>query len=273
MPDKEFCLLREPWIAVMRRDGETKEVSLLDLFRHAHEYRQLAGELPTQDVAMLRLLLAVLHAVFGRFAPDGSFAPICEDGDPDASSKRRWKALWNLGAFPMEAVEPYLNHHEERFYLFHPTRPFYQVPFTPPFTDAKGEPINASEKEPGYFIGDIAEGGNKARLFSARTQKKSLRYSEATRWLIHLNAFDVAPGGRPPANGYTVKGYGLPWPSRLGLVWANGENLFQTLLLNLQLSTTPDNGDMGVEWEKETVCDAEALKDTQPVFPRHLAGL
>ena len=273
MPDKEFCLLREPWIAVMQLDGKMKEVSLTDLFRHAHEYRQLAGELPTQDVAMLRLLLAVLHAVFGRYAPDGSFSPISEDGDPEATPFRRWKALWDLGTFPMAAIEPYLNHYEERFYLFHPTTPFFQVPFVSPFKDAKGEIINTSEKEPGYFIGDIAEGGNKARLFSARTQKKSLRYAESARWLIHLNAFDVAPGGRPPASGYTVKGYGLPWPSRLGLVWANGETLFHTLMLNLQLSAAPENGDMGVDWEKETVCDAEALKDIKPVFPRYLAGL
>jgi hypothetical protein len=34
----------------MKKDGDTTEVSLLDLFRYAHEFQRLAGELPTQDV-------------------------------------------------------------------------------------------------------------------------------------------------------------------------------------------------------------------------------
>ena len=35
--EKEFCLLYEPWIRVMKMDGETIEVSLLDVFRYAPE--------------------------------------------------------------------------------------------------------------------------------------------------------------------------------------------------------------------------------------------
>ena len=67
MSEKEFCLLHEHWILVMRKDGKTEEVSLLDLYRHAQDYQRLAGELPTQDVAVLRLLLAILHAIFARY--------------------------------------------------------------------------------------------------------------------------------------------------------------------------------------------------------------
>ena len=60
----EFNLLDEPWIRVRTRDCRIKEVSLKDVFIHAHEYEDLAGETAAQDVAMLRLLLAVLHCTF-----------------------------------------------------------------------------------------------------------------------------------------------------------------------------------------------------------------
>ena len=58
--EKLFNLIDEPWILVRKNSGETTEVSLLDALTHAHEYDALAGELPTQDVAILRLMLAVL---------------------------------------------------------------------------------------------------------------------------------------------------------------------------------------------------------------------
>ena len=56
MADMEFNLLHEPWIRVMRENCRVEEVSLADALLHAHEYQGLAGELPTQDAAILRLL-------------------------------------------------------------------------------------------------------------------------------------------------------------------------------------------------------------------------
>ena len=64
MIEPEFNLLEEPWIRIRRPDCSVDEVSLETLFAHAHEYEDLAGETPAQDLAMLRLLLAVLHCVF-----------------------------------------------------------------------------------------------------------------------------------------------------------------------------------------------------------------
>lgn len=55
-----FSLLDEPWVKVRTLSGAVQELGLLDLFEQAHELRGLAGELPTQDVAVLRLLEAVL---------------------------------------------------------------------------------------------------------------------------------------------------------------------------------------------------------------------
>lgn len=66
MIEKAFNLLDEPWIRVMMADCTIQEVSLTQALTHAHTFTALAGELPTQDVAILRLLLAVLHTVFSR---------------------------------------------------------------------------------------------------------------------------------------------------------------------------------------------------------------
>jgi CRISPR system Cascade subunit CasA len=264
MLEKEFNLLSEPWIPAMRPDGVTEEVPLLELFRRAPEFRGLAGELPTQDVAMLRLLLAILHAIFGRYDLNGKYAPPSSPSDALA----RWKALWDMGKFPMGIVEDYLMHFEERFYLFHPEWPFYQVAMKQPVFDSKNVQINPTEKAVSYLIGDIAESGNKKRIFSGRTQNDSISYGEAARWLFYLNSFDVAPAGYPGKEGKSIKGYGLSWLSKLGLIWANGSNLFETLMLNFVLATKGNCWrDCDVIWEKDKICDAEDLKDISPSFP------
>ena len=62
METMEFNLLQERWVRVRTQDCTVQEVSLTDALLHAHAYVDLAGEMPTQDAAMLRLLLAVLFA-------------------------------------------------------------------------------------------------------------------------------------------------------------------------------------------------------------------
>jgi len=256
MLEKEFNLLHEPWIMVMRKDGGTQEISMLELFRKASEYRSLAGELPTQDIAILRLLLAVLHAVFGRYDINGTFAP---PKSPQAVLER-WKALWDKGSFPMEIIEKYLLHFEERFYLFHPEHPFYQV--------SKKEKF---EKDPtGYkaskLNGEMAESNNKDsyRLFLQRSghQKEFLQISEAARWLIHVNAFDDSA---------SKTGTGIGWLGKLGLITAVGENLFETLVLNLVLLKDGGNELWGGEspvWENEKV-----KREKQVVIPNNPSEL
>ena len=91
----EFNLLDEPWIKVMKRDGTIDEVSLITVFEQEHLYTDLAGELATQNVAVLRLLLAVLHTVFSRVDEHGEDAPI-EETD---HALDRWGALWNMKSF------------------------------------------------------------------------------------------------------------------------------------------------------------------------------
>jgi CRISPR system Cascade subunit CasA len=258
MLEKEFNLLHEPWILVMKQDGEIEEVSIFDAFRRAPEFRSLAGELPTQDIAVMRLLLAILHVVFARYDEMGNLKPIRTPFE----ALDRWQALWNMQDFPMVVIQNYLNQYEERFYLFHPERPFYQAPGFEKGTDYRASKLN----------GELAESNNKVRLFPQRTgePKEKLRYSEAARWLLYLNAFDDT-SAKP--KGKNLPSPGAGWLGKLGLVFAIGENLFETLIFNLVLLKDGANEMWGLEkpvWEAPVVKSTER---TEIILPDNLSEL
>jgi len=75
---QSFNLLDEPWIRVTWLDGEPGEVSLLTAFRDAVRISGIHGEIASQDVAILRLLLAIAHRAMG--------------GPKDLKT---WEAYWN----------------------------------------------------------------------------------------------------------------------------------------------------------------------------------
>ncbi len=261
MNDKSFNLLHEKWIVVMKPDGSTEEVSLLGLFSKAHHFLRLAGELPTQDIAVLRLLLAIMHAVFARYDLDGQWAPISSPYD----ALERWKTLWDAGALPEDTIENYLLRYEDRFYLFHPDRPFYQVASLGEATDYSAAKLN----------GELSESGNKSRLFPQRagSAKSGLTCAEAARWLLYVNAFDDT-SAKPKKKGLPSPGAG--WLGKLGIIAAVGDNLYETLLLNLVL--LKDGGDelWGAErpvWEAETVRSGERTEIVVPDNPSALLTL
>ena len=76
-----FDLISQPWIPCVRRDDVAAEVGLRGTLAQAHQLRDLQGESPLVTAALHRLLLALLHRVFG---PDGHDA---------------WAALWQAGRF------------------------------------------------------------------------------------------------------------------------------------------------------------------------------
>ena len=101
-----FNLIDQAWIPCVTVDGDLIEVSLRDLLQRAPELREIACATPIQSAAVLPLVLAILHRVFGP-------ARLAE-----------WKALWDASAFDMAPIDAYFAQWHQRFDLFHPQRPF-----------------------------------------------------------------------------------------------------------------------------------------------------
>ena len=257
MQDIEFNLLQEPWVRVRLPDDRIQEVSLTDVLVHAQDYADLAGEMPTQDAAMLRLLLAVLFTVFSRVDVKGSPAPLEKSDD----ALVRWRDLWQLGHFPEQPLRDYLARWKDRFWLFHPERPFWQV----------AELRNGIEFDSKKLNGERAESGNKVPLFQSisSTQSETLTYAQAARWLIHQNAYDER-GGRPKAGNKPRHGVG--WLGQIGFVEIKGENLFETLMRNMAF---PEDREALQEeqkpcWEREQVKTEQSV---EIVIPQNQAEL
>lgn len=216
MNETEFNLLNEPWICALTLNGNVQKYTLPDVLTHAHELRRLAGEMPAQDFAMLRLLLAVLQTVIYRYNEDGE-KDLLEEGD-EREILERWKNIWDAGKLPDEILRQYFECWKDHFWLFHPQRPFYQVPEA-----EKGTGFKA-----GKLDGSISESNNKSRLFSSKTgaAKGKMEYDEAARWLLYLNGYDDASA---------KSGAGVGWLGQIGVVFSEGETLFETLMLNLVL--------------------------------------
>lgn len=226
-----FNLLDEPWIMVLDTDGTNRPVSLLELLREAGTVRRLAGELPTQDAAILRLVLAILYRAL----------PVQGDEEDCAAV---WKTWWDDG-LPLPAIEAYLAQFRDRFDLLHPDTPFFQV----------ADLHTASGKTSGLdkLIADLPP----HRFFTNRAGAgaASLSLAEAARWLVHCQAFDVSgiksgAVGDSRVNGGRGYPIGTGWAGALGLVVAEGRTLAQTLLLNLVL-TIPSPDDDLPPWEVE----------------------
>ncbi|MGN1084949.1 MAG: type I-E CRISPR-associated protein Cse1/CasA [Lachnospiraceae bacterium] len=260
MEEKEFNILKEPWIRVRLPDCSIKEVSLTEALLKNQSFSGLAGELPTQDVAVMRLLLAVLHTVFSRMDENGACALLQTSKD----ALERWKTLWSLKQFPRKPIEDYLETQQEKFWLFHPTRPFGQVP----------EAVSGTAYTAAKLNGEISESSNKVRLFPMRTgeAKEGIGYAEAARWLLYVNAFDDS-AVKPKGKGLPSPGVG--WLGKLGLIYAEGDNLFETLLLNMTLlKNGNERWEVNIpEWELEKARSAERTEIPLPDNPAQLLTL
>lgn len=194
-----FDLISQPWIPCVRQDGTAVELGLRDTLAQAHELREVGGESPLVTAALHRLLLAILHRVFGP-------------ADYDA-----WHALWRARCLDPAALEAYFGQWRERFDLFHPTRPFYQA------SDVRVKPKSLTS-----LVHDVASGNN-ATLFDHHTDEGGLTLTppEAARFLVVAQAFGLAGLSGLPQK-FT------DGPCARGIIFlVQGETLFETLLLNL----------------------------------------
>lgn len=241
MKNPEYNLLDEPWIPVRLVDGTITDVGLLELLRRTTDIADLACELPTQSIAIQRLILAIAYRV------------------ATPRDARDWARQWDDGA-PTEQMIEYLERWRDRFYLFGGRFPFMQVADLRTAKDA----VSGLEK----LIADVPNG---EQFFTTRHGRAlaCIPPSEAARWLVHAQAYDPS-GIRSGAVGDSQvkggKGYpiGPAWCGHLGLVWLKGQDLDETLVLNLiPASTAALRGvDSSTEWG---VCSWEASEPESSV--------
>lgn len=249
MNEKQFNLLDEPWIKVVTNDLSEQEVSLKTLFANAHLYRALSGETATQNAAILRFLLAIVITVLYRYDEDGEAVPIDEDDDVEYVIER-WQAIWKNGKYASDVFDAYLEKWRDRFWLFHPERPFLQLSTLTNKT--------ATTYSSNMLISDMKTSGNKKTKhhFGLREGNAllSCSFAQAARGLIFLNAYSVNVkkpskkecGGNPSQVGRL---------GQLGLIYSIGDNLFETLMFNATLLKNGESvwPEPRPTWEREQV--------------------
>ncbi len=250
-PRTSYDLLTEPWLLV-RTDAGVEEVSLIEAFERAPEIRGLAGEIPTQEAACLRLMSAVLYRVV-----DGM--------DLDDIVTDAWRALWRAGRLPMAEIRDYLTRYADRFDLLHPQTPFFQV--------ADLRTTGGGTSGLGKLIAEVPDGHP---FFTARAGRDvdRLTYGEAARWLVHAHAYDYSGIKSGAVGDDRVKGgkgypIGTGFAGTLGLLLAEGATLAETLLLNLVL--TMDSSRDRTPWEHPQLGAAVDGTHTQPLGPADAA--
>lgn len=254
MVQRHFSLIDDPWIKVIDDQNVEKTVSLKTLFEHAGDYRQLAGEMKSQDLAILRFLLAILNTVYSRFNADNEpydwltlddttlkVDSIDEDIEPDEINEdllTTWHKLYQNGHFS-KIVEDYLSLYSRHFDLFDEDVPFYQV------TKSQYDSFVPEEKSIEHGKGTVAikqldrtisESNNTPDIFSPRTNqtKNKISLDALVRWLITYQNYSAVTDKTKvisKENFTNSKG----WLYELNPVYVIGNSLFETLMLNMIL--------------------------------------
>ena len=262
-----YNLLDEKWIQVASKDNVEK-VSIKELFAGAAKYKELAGDMKTQDFAVMRVMLAILHTVFSRFDSNGdpyeffevdkeSFLQIGELeenylDDYEDALYQTWIDIWNAKEFP-KVVYEYLEKWRERFFLYDDKYPFFQV---------TKEVIEKDASKTENFFGKninrlISESNNKTALFSPKNEggKEYLKDDEVARWLITFQGYSGSFHERARSfSKDTSASYG--WLYSLGGIYLKGKNLFETLMLNFTIGNNEKNNLLKIQkpcWEMDTV--------------------
>ncbi|QZY77488.1 type I-E CRISPR-associated protein Cse1/CasA [Limosilactobacillus fermentum] len=249
MKNRHFNLITEPWIKVLDENYQELTVSMEEVLKNARHYRQLAGEMRSQDLVILRLLLAVLLSVYQRVNADGEpYEGLTMDDrwqvtvDPDLDfedlieeMQETWQTLYEGGEFS-QAVFDYLKAYEDRFDFFG-EHAFYQVgrEFYDAHVPAKKWIKTGNGKVAVKEINRrVSESNNSAAIFSPRSNgfKNRLSLDEFVRWVITYQNY-TGVSGKTSVNGMNDVSKG--WLYSISPVYVKGANLFETLMLNLTL--------------------------------------
>lgn len=208
-----YNLWDESWIPVVRGD-QVDEVSLRTVLVEAHAIRALATSPATMTVVLVRLLVAVLMDALGPLVVAA-----------------HWRDRFVAGQFDAKLIGQYRDEHHARFDLLDDSAPFMQVPGL--------EPLGGKAPKPVAGLVAHLPAGNNVPLFNAITEAERplLTLGAGARWLLHALGWDTAAiktgvVGDPQAKAGKTTGNPTGPLGRFGAVVPEGQNLFETLMLN-----------------------------------------
>lgn len=245
-----FNLLDEPWIKCMDGTNQPVSLSIRDIFSGRGDAYKVVGDSPTQDYAVLRVLLAIFWRAHALELIDNYADSSWEDFDwPEWFDELREQLLNEKRD---DVVLEYLDGYEDRFDLLSPSAPFMQV--------ADLHTKSGATRPVSFIVPEAADD-----FFTMRTAegRESLALDEAARWLIHTQAFDfsgIKSGAEGDSRVKGGKGYpiGTGWTGRTGGTIVLGEGgILETLILNTPPSAVLDSQEGGAVsadipvWERE----------------------
>lgn len=245
-----FNLLDEPWIKCMDGTNQPVSLSIRDIFSGRGDAYKVVGDSPTQDYAVLRVLLAIFWRAHAVDLVESYAGNNWEDFDwPEWFDELRDQLVNEKRD---DVVLDYLEGYENRFDLLSPSAPFMQV--------ADLHTKSGATRPVSFIVPEAADD-----FFTMRTAegRESLALDEAARWLVHTQAFDFSgiksgAEGDPRVKG--GKGYpiGTGWTGRTGGTIVLGEGgILETLILNTPPSAVLDSQEGGAVsadipvWERE----------------------
>ena len=206
----EFNLVDEPWIPCVAIEGEKIECGIRETLNRAHELREVFDPSPLVTTALHRLLLAVLYRALGGI-----------------KDFKAWKEIFEKGRFDADRINRYLDKWMDRFYLFHPRYPFYQM-----------AGLETNKNVTVARLATELASGNNPTLFdhTFETKRIAFSYREAARNLVACQAFAISGGIASSAQIGGVKNkrpnFSDSTATRGMNIWLQGKTLFHTLVVN-----------------------------------------
>lgn len=223
----------DPFIKILNLNGNESEISLLEALIHAQNYKAICGDCLPQDKSIENLLLGILQKIFQEHNANGKYEPLTS---PE-QAENRWIQIWKAGQFPEQPIREYLEKYKDYFNLIDPVHPFFQVHETEKqieFKASNGKTVKGDGHNPrsiGKLVGTLFASGSRPRVWADRyfDEKNTLTQEEAIRWLIFINNYDDASFKKPPTDIHVA------FRGQITSIYAEGANLFETLMLNLPL--------------------------------------
>lgn len=286
MIKENFNLVRDPWIRVINQEGQQRTISLSTLFTNAGDYQRLAGEMVAQDLAVLRFLLAIITTVYSRINNENQpyewiklndkllledFKE-CDIEDMRDSLIETWNTLYKSGNFSA-AINDYLKLNITKFDFFG-DKPFYQVNKTVYDSQvATNKKIDIKKQKGTVSVKQInrtlSESNNSPAIFSPKSEdtKNDITVDQLIRWIIaYQNYTGVTDKTKVVSNEKFSVSAG--WLYGLNPVYAEGKNLFETLMLNFKPDCNVEVDNLNYLkpfWEFENITDYVDFLKAKPV--------